>query len=266
MPEKEVPSRIDPLSPATRNTKRHLLLVGMVAITFKAFQVSIEKIPVAGLVINFDRGVFEFLLAAALMYLLATFLLYYYIDIRNFPPTYHEERTDEWKILKIKTFLYDWYNETENLIRAEATAPYRLFLDTGYVNELQKIVDPAADESFFKMLKIQGIVPPSAGPQIPGNLITVTGPGGGLQDADIRKDLGQKAQAIVDSRASEFPRYIRRKLLTLAPRLAIVRAAYISRNYLTDGLLPATVGMVALLSLYNFIDLHFLAHFVPHDQ
>jgi hypothetical protein len=57
---------VDPLSPATRATKRNLLVASMLAITYRAFDVSIDKIPVAGLSISFDNRVFAFLLIATL--------------------------------------------------------------------------------------------------------------------------------------------------------------------------------------------------------
>jgi hypothetical protein len=52
----------DPLSPATRATKRNLLLASVLAISANAFNVSIDKIPVAGLSITFDDRLFAFLL------------------------------------------------------------------------------------------------------------------------------------------------------------------------------------------------------------
>jgi len=91
-------TQIDPLTSATRTTKRNLLTASVVAITFKAFDISADKIPVAGVTITFNRGVFEFLLVMVLLYFLATFILYYYIDIKNFPRLVHQEETEEWRI------------------------------------------------------------------------------------------------------------------------------------------------------------------------
>src|SRR5262249_10848467 len=89
--------RTDPLTQATRTTKRNLLAASVVAITFKAFDIVADKIPVAGMTITFDKGVFEFLLVMVLWYFLAAFVLYYYIDIENFPRTAHHESTDKWR-------------------------------------------------------------------------------------------------------------------------------------------------------------------------
>jgi hypothetical protein len=58
----------DPLSSATRTAKRNLLTAATVAITYSAFDVSISKIPLGGLAIEFDNRVFGFLLMAVLLY------------------------------------------------------------------------------------------------------------------------------------------------------------------------------------------------------
>src|SRR5690349_8490792 len=78
---------IDPLATATRTAKRNLLAASMLAITYKAFNGTIENIPIAGLNIRFDKGAFEFLLLAAILYFGATFLFYYVIDMRNLEQT-----------------------------------------------------------------------------------------------------------------------------------------------------------------------------------
>jgi hypothetical protein len=85
---------IDPLSSATRTAKRNLLVAATVAITYSAFDVSISKIPVGGLAIEFDNRVFSFLLVVVLIYFTATFALYYFIDIRNIEATKHQSDTE----------------------------------------------------------------------------------------------------------------------------------------------------------------------------
>ena len=84
----------DPLSTATRTAKRNLLATATVAITYSAFDVSISKIPVSGLAIEFDNRVFAFLLIAVLLYFMVTFALYYYIDIRNVDEPRHQRKGD----------------------------------------------------------------------------------------------------------------------------------------------------------------------------
>jgi hypothetical protein len=74
----------DPLSPATRATKRNLLLASVIAISASAFNVSIDRIPVGGLSITFDDRLFAFLLLIVLAYFLCIFILYYAIDIKKY--------------------------------------------------------------------------------------------------------------------------------------------------------------------------------------
>src|SRR5258708_5111953 len=80
----------DPLSSATRANKRNLLVVSVIAISASAFNVSIDKIPVGGLSMSFDDRLFAFLLVVVLLYFLATFILYYTIDMKNLDPTGHQ--------------------------------------------------------------------------------------------------------------------------------------------------------------------------------
>jgi hypothetical protein len=81
----------DPLEKATRDAKRNLLLVSVAIITIKVFNVSIQQIPLGGLSINFDPAALGLLLSAGLLYFLVTFVLYYYIDVRNVETTKHQE-------------------------------------------------------------------------------------------------------------------------------------------------------------------------------
>ena len=67
----------DPLSTATRATKRNLLITSILAISASAFNVKVDKIPVGGLSISFDDHLFAFLLLATLLYFFCTFALYY---------------------------------------------------------------------------------------------------------------------------------------------------------------------------------------------
>jgi hypothetical protein len=95
---------VDPLSPATRAAKRNLLSVSVAAITYRAFDVSISRIPLGGLEIAFDNRVFAFLLLVLLLYLIATFALYYFIDIRNIEKPVHLVEKEKNHAAKINGF------------------------------------------------------------------------------------------------------------------------------------------------------------------
>src|SRR4051812_38093337 len=100
-------SKTDPLTSSTRTTKRNLLAGSVAAITYKAFDITADKVSLAGVSITFERGVFEFLLVAMLLYFAVTFILYYYIDIKNFPRLAHQEATETWRQSKA-----DWFNQS----------------------------------------------------------------------------------------------------------------------------------------------------------
>lgn len=255
-------SRSDPLSSATRNTKRQLLIVGVVAITFKAFDVSIEKIPLSGLVINFNRGVFEFLLAIALIYLLLTFILYYYIDIRNFPRTFHQESTDVWRTGKIEQFIGDWYIQTSDSLAKFAPSGFIIYLNPNYQEWLRDLVDPTRKAVELLDLKRRGIIPSPSGVIQRADFISISGPTQQGHE-QLRKEAEADAQVMLDARTKQFPRAFRRHLRTLTPRIAVVRLIYFIRNYITDGLLPILIGLTALLAIYNIIDVRALAYLIP---
>src|SRR6266404_9078560 len=86
-----MPDPNDPLSTATRATKRNLLIASVLAISANAFNVSVDKIPIGGLSLTFDDRLFAFLIFITLTYFLCTFILYYVIDIKNLEETGHQE-------------------------------------------------------------------------------------------------------------------------------------------------------------------------------
>src|SRR5882672_9343936 len=94
----------DPLSTATRATKRNLLIASVLAISANAFNISIDKIPLAGLSVNFDDRLFAFLLVLTLGYFLCTFVLYYTIDIKNLEATKHQTDTETGYKEKLEDF------------------------------------------------------------------------------------------------------------------------------------------------------------------
>jgi phosphotransferase system glucose/maltose/N-acetylglucosamine-specific IIC component len=96
----------DPLSTATRATKRNLLIASVLAISANAFNVSVDKIPLAGLSINFDDRLFAFLLVITLAYFLCTFVLYYVIDMKNLETTKHQTHAETNYTNKLADFDY----------------------------------------------------------------------------------------------------------------------------------------------------------------
>jgi phosphotransferase system glucose/maltose/N-acetylglucosamine-specific IIC component len=94
----------DPLSSATRAVKRNLLIASVLAISANAFNVSVDKIPVGGLSVNFDSRLFAFLLVVTLLYFFCTFVIYYAIDMKNLEPTTHQQEAEKKSNSKINGF------------------------------------------------------------------------------------------------------------------------------------------------------------------
>src|SRR4051812_6371044 len=110
----------DPLSGATRATKRNLLVASVLGIAANAFRVSVDKIPIAGLSINFDDRLFSFLLLCVLIYFLGTFILYYSIDINNFEKTSHQTESEKRYRLRINDFDSHYLTLMQNDLQARA--------------------------------------------------------------------------------------------------------------------------------------------------
>jgi hypothetical protein len=243
-------SRIDPLSPATRATKRNLLIASLVGIAFKAFDITVQQIPLAGLSIKFDRGIFEFLLLAVLLYLLITFCLYYYIDIRNFPPTTHQLNTEKWNKLSLGFMIQEWAQNATPKVNHASEPPFRYTVCSEYQGCLDQLA--GSTRSLFAALRKKK-------PLIDYTAMLVE------QPVKSERIFGQKADA-----EKALANYTERFLISyclrrwmLRPRLWTVRFAYAFRNYGTDGLLPIMAAVIALAALFHIIDVTFLAAVVP---
>jgi hypothetical protein len=232
---------VDPLSPATRTTKRNLLVASVLAITYKAFNVTIDKIPVAGLSINFDNRVFTFLLLVTLLYFLLTFVLYFFIDIRDIETTAHQ-------------------TASETLFR-DALHSFVL----KYEDRLAKEVKEGFPDYDVTSSRIAGA--------LAGQLATGDYP-------KISKNPGQR-KIILDDYAEPKPepdpvfinaaqRMLRRyrfwywaKYASLLPRRYSIRLTYFIRNYLTDGVLPIALGCFAIIALYGKVGVQWIQLIAP---
>ena len=133
----------DPLSSSTRTTKRNLLVASVFAIAYAAFDVTISKIPLAGLEIEFDQRLFSFLILSVLVYFTGTFILYYYIDIRNVELTPHQKLT-EGEYTKKKTNYSHAYAQWQ-LRKIARRLPIPVLVEAGvgvFAATLQKFQSP----------------------------------------------------------------------------------------------------------------------------
>lgn len=73
----------DPLAPPTRRARRSLIAVSSVAILSKLFCARIEQLPIGGVSLRFDSGFLDFVLLAAVLYLIVLLSIYIKIDWTN---------------------------------------------------------------------------------------------------------------------------------------------------------------------------------------
>ncbi len=230
---------VDPLSPATRTTKRNLLVAFMLAITYKAFHVTIDKIPVAGLSINFDNRVFTFLLLVALIYFLVTFVLYYFINIRNKETTAHQTASEALFNKALDRFTLEYEDKLEKKVKAQ-------FPDYAVIRD----VTPGA---------------------FAGRLAT-----GEYPKLSKSNPLGRAIISFAENpepnpvfiRATKlmlrgYRRCYWAKYISLQPRRYSIRLAYFFRNYVTDGTLPIALGCFAIIALYGKIDVQWMQLIAP---
>jgi hypothetical protein len=232
---------VDPLSPATRTTKRNLLVASVLAITYKAFNVTIDKIPVAGLSINFDNRVFTFLLLVTLLYFLLTFVLYFFIDIRNIETTAHQTASET----LFRDALHRFVSKYDEKLTKEVKERFPDYdvLHSGMTGALR------------------GQVAAGYYPKIEKN------PG---QRKIILDDYPEPKPAPDPVFINAAQRMLRRyqfsywaKYASLLPRRYSISLTYFIRNYLTDGALPIVLGCFAIIVLYGKVGVQWIQLIAP---
>jgi hypothetical protein len=242
---------VDPLSPATRATKRNLLVASVLAITYRAFDVTINTIPIAGLSIAFDRRLFAFLLIVTLFYFTTTFSLYYFIDIRNLEKTPHRKEREEAYQLAINGF---WSHHAAKVMRRLQRAlpdDVKLNLNDGTLAKTFQEIQHGQfdfDNSIPRYFAVYR---------------------GELNNAPVmlKRDTDAHIFATIDKHIDSACRSYRRKQTWHRRRskflLYAVRALYFIRDYLLDGILPLLLALLAFATLLRWIDLQGLRELVP---
>lgn len=120
------PMSTDPLSNTTRATKRNLLVLSVLAITYRAFDVTVDRVPVTGgLSITLDPRVIVFLVSLCLLYFFCTFVLYYFIDMKNITPSSHQAKSKSSYLDNVSSFSNK--QESVYLKRLERLHPDKIF-------------------------------------------------------------------------------------------------------------------------------------------
>src|SRR3546814_10877228 len=85
--------RLPPISTLTDTLFPYTTL--FLSILVKTFNLTVDKFPIAGATIGLERGALAFVVLAALLYFTASFILYYWIDIRNVEISSHQANAEE---------------------------------------------------------------------------------------------------------------------------------------------------------------------------
>src|ERR1700688_3572079 len=245
-------SGVDPLSPATRSTKKGLLIAALAAMTFKGFDVKIHTIDMAGLHIDFDGRVFDFLLVAALAYFLVSFCLYYYIDIRNFSTTKHQDDTEKWRLGQLGTFANNYLTKVRQELRHLTALDQRFLVTAQFSSVLTQMLK--AGNSSAELERLSALAKKCFQFQ--------TVEAGAFLSAPLPKDrmeLAKQIEIMLEQRARQYPRAYSRHRSSLIPRTVGVRFAYQFRNYWLDGIFPALTGVIGLLAMFNVVPLRWLS-------
>lgn len=239
----------DPLSTATRATKRNLLVVSIIAITYQAFDVRISKIPIAGLEAAFDPRLFAFLLFALLLYFFFAFCTYYYIDIKNIEETAHQkrglQRYTQWNQAVAQT-------EASRLIkRLQKSAPgFQIIEGEPVAGQKLSIVRhpqyssndlPTDIDQILHSLRI-------ARPTNPNHPQSV-------DFIDKHQPLLIPFRGIIRRKLVRAHRHRHLYYLWILTQYRALRFLYFFRNYFLDGLLPIALAITA----FDLFDLHWLA-------
>jgi hypothetical protein len=264
----------DPLSGATRDAKRNLLLASVVAVIFKGFNISIQHISVAGINTDFNRGVFQFLILISLIYFFVTFCLYYYIDIRNVQQTDHQLRTSAWASTELQKFTMRYWEETAALAAKLPMPPHTtVLINQTYVQLLNRKIARPRFPTTMDTLKLSGAVPLGAEDRIDYLTQGSVNPGqrgfrAVMSDEERLREKAEFENAARDvnnvaiKRADEFPNQYRLQKLRLLPRVGTVRTAYFIRNYGTDGPLPIAFAVYAFLVFFDLIPVAWMQDWV----
>jgi hypothetical protein len=210
-------------------------------ITIKAFNVTIEKIPLGGLAIKFDNRVFSFLLLLALIYFLPILLIYYFIDIRNFNPTKHQQN------------VLGRYNERIGAIPNDYITKVIARMNAAVAPELTV----KASEHWGSFLQAAHYT------LIPGSYKLVQEAGNVELNREDAKKQYDDADRVLDRmlRRYSFQRNIQIMWRAL-PRYS-TELVYLFRNYVTDGALPTLLALFAIGALLDFYSVQWLQLLVP---
>ncbi|HEV2262929.1 MAG TPA: hypothetical protein VGR79_00160 [Stellaceae bacterium] len=232
-------------------------MVSILAITYKAFNVTIENIPIEGLNIRFEKGAFAFLLLCGAVYFGVTFVLYYLIDIKNVEETPHQQNTTQKYHGRIKEFQNQSVRELDEKIIATLSEPYyfsgRMFGAPDRLLQNCEMRDFEINETALQLGTQSAFF----------NIASRNIGGGNALNPKTYPEVYEKPAQITLSHLRDYRRRIRRYRLLLRPWLISVRFMYAFRNYGTDGIFPIGLALFAIAAMYNAVDVRWITPFLP---
>jgi hypothetical protein len=211
--------------------------------------------------INFDPGVFAFLLMLTIFYFGITFALYYYVDIRNVEETTHEAQTRE----KTREAIELYISRAATALAKElgSTLPAEHRLSTSH-ETYEKIVKSVMQMGIRQALLFQLPISPaffSVSQVSPPNSRNI------ILTSITHETNPEIFDAIAQTARRELRFFWLRVRINRLWHKRVswgVKAAYLIRNYFVDGALPIVVAVFALLALYGKVDVHWIRIFAPN--
>jgi hypothetical protein len=246
---------IEPFSETTLHTKRNLLVAGTLAITYRAFDVSVEKIPVAGIVIDFNRGIFAFLLVVVLFYFLVSFAVYFFIDVKNFEQPPHQLGSLDRLSKALTARVSRLTDRIEEKINGQLSDGDFIRLEARVRGDLLELQDlpKLKRRAFLRELNVASTY----------GLLKRDGSLNRRLERDKHRELYERVDRLVASAIRRsiwfeaIPTFLQRR------RHSGVTFVYLLRSYILDGLFPFLLGVVGLLAMYGYLPLDWLRYVAP---
>lgn len=246
---------VEPLSDSTRTAKRNLLVASVLAVTYRAFDVKIDKLPFAGIVVDFNKGLFAFLLTLLLCWFLLTFLVYYFIDVRNIEPPPHQARGNEkyWADTedRIQRYIHIMKNRADRTIGG---ADLHVVYTAALGNLLRQLVRTPPSEHERLILE----APPRTLYEL-----HMRNQMNSIVQHPARAHEFEQADAAVTQALWGFREFERGSSLIAKSQRAGLNSLYGFRNYVLDGVVPAALGVLAVVAMYQIVSLEWLKHIAP---
>lgn len=247
----------EPLSAATRATKRNLLLASAAVVLIKVFHISLKNVSLLGGTLATEPGTVLFALTMATLYLLGSFLIYYRADMRSLDKTDLEVAVDDYYSRQVQS-LRDmaWGEVTRYFNSLEGKGDdISLIGGISYLIESESVF-AKIDVSLIRRMHQQ-------------KLYVVLNNFNPNDSVDRFEKVYLTNQAWLEFEMW-FVKYLKdyrwavmARKIPLALKAARKKSIFMFRTYMWDGLLPVSFGILALAAAYDLVDLAWIKSFAP---